>query len=169
MKHPSRRRGPDQWQGPDELRAGFGWDAAHHEWFYGFRLALRTDLGSRLVRAWGLVPAAVDERAVGDALLAGATPVGLLLDRGFVSRAWAEGYEQRGTHVVVAHSRAERRHLPKALRRPVAALRNRIETSLGEITEYLGLARHGAKTFWGLLARAAATLLTHTWLRLGYL
>ena len=82
---------------------------------------------------------------------------------------WAEQYAAAGTTVVIAHSRAERRRLPKAVRRPVAALRNRIETSLGEITDRLELARHGAKTFWGLLSRAAATLLAHTWLRLGFL
>ena len=32
------------------------------EWFYGFRLAIRTDLGTRIVRAWSIVPAAVGER-----------------------------------------------------------------------------------------------------------
>jgi hypothetical protein len=68
--------------------------------------------------------------------------------------------------VVLAHSRAQRRQLSKARRRPVAALRNRVETSLGEITGHLELARHGARTFWGLLARVAATLAAHTLLRL---
>jgi hypothetical protein len=61
VKHPSRVRGPDGWVGPAGLHAGFGRDAAHAEWFYGFRLAVRTDLGSRLLRAWGIVPAAVNE------------------------------------------------------------------------------------------------------------
>jgi len=57
VKHPSRVRGPDQWTGPGNgLAARFGRDAAHAEWFYGFRLAARTDLGSRLVRARGIVP-----------------------------------------------------------------------------------------------------------------
>lgn len=168
VKHPSRARGPDGWCGPAELRAGFGWDAAHHEWFYGFRLGLRTDLGSRLVRAWALVPAAVDERAVADDLLAAAAPAGLLLDQGFRSRPWAAAHRERGTQVVYAHSRAERRTLSAAARRPVAALRNRIETTIGELTDVdrLRLARHGAKTVWGLLARAAATILAHTLLRL---
>jgi hypothetical protein len=41
-----------------------------------------------------------------------------------------------------------------------------VETSLGEITEQLGPVRHHAKTFWGLLARTAATLLAHTLIRL---
>ena len=144
---------------------------------------MRTDLCSRLVRAWGLVPAAVDERAVADGLLDGAPPPdGLLLDRGFLSRAWAAGHcargtgaqghrgtgaqGHRGTQVVYAHGRAERQTLSPTERRPVAALRSRVETTIGELTDALGLARHGAKTVWGLLARTAATILAHTLLRL---
>ena len=65
VKHTSRVRGPDSWTGPgNDLAARFGRDAAHAEWFYGFRLAIKTDLGSRIVRAWSIVPAAV-ERASG--------------------------------------------------------------------------------------------------------
>jgi hypothetical protein len=70
VKHPSRVRGPDQWTRPgNDLAARFGRDAAHAEWFYGFRLAVRTDLGSRIVRAWDIVPAAVSERDVAIDLL----------------------------------------------------------------------------------------------------
>lgn len=169
VKHPSRRRGPDQWVGPNDLQAGFGWDAAHHEWFYGFRLAIRTDLGSRLVRSWGIVPAAVDERRVADGLLEGTVPDGLLLDRGFRGRVWEAKQAARGTTVVIAHGREDRQQLSWNVRRPVAALRNRIETTIGEITERLELARHGAKTFGGLLTRTAATILAHTLLRSGFL
>jgi hypothetical protein len=145
------------------LRPGRG----HGEWFYGFRLALRTDLGARVVRAWGIVPAAVDERAVADGLLDGVRPAGLLLDRGFAGRAWAAAQAERGTRVVLTPTRAERRRMPAAVRRPVAVLRNRIETTTDELTLRLGLDRHGAKTFWGLLARASATLLAQPLLRLG--
>lgn len=175
VKHPSRVRGPDAWAGPGDLAAGFGWDAAHGEWCSGFRLAVRTDLGSRLVRAWGIVPAAVDERPVADALLEGADVGGLLIPagagahRGFVGQAWATGHRERGVRVALTPSRADRRRLSQAARRPVAALRNRVETTVGELTERLGLARHGAKTVWGLLTRAAATILAHTLTRLGYI
>ena len=63
VKHTSRVRGPDGWTGPgNDLAARFGRDAAHAEWFYGFRLAIKADLGSRVVRAWSIVPAAVNER-----------------------------------------------------------------------------------------------------------
>lgn len=168
VKHPSRVRGADAWDGPAGLHADFGRDASHGEWFYGFRLGLRTDLGRRLVRTWEIVPAAVDERAVADDLLGATRPVGLLLDRGFLGRAWAATQAARGTRVVVAHSQAERRALPRAVRRPVAALRNRIETTIGELTDTLGLAHHRAKTFWGLLTRTAATILAHPLIRLGW-
>ena len=168
VKHPSRVRGADRWDGPADLHAGFGRDAAHGEWFYGFRLGLRTDLGTRVIRAWEIAPAAVDERAVADDLLGSTAPPGLLLDRGFVGRAWATDQAHRGTSVVLAHSRAQRHALPRAVRRPVAALRNRIETTIGELTDALGLARHRAKTFWGLLTRTAASILAHTLIRLGW-
>ena len=70
VRHPSRVRGPDGWTGPgNDLAARFGRDAAHAEWFYGFRLAIKTDLGSRIVRAWAIVPAAVNEREVAEDLL----------------------------------------------------------------------------------------------------
>ena len=171
VKHPSRHRGPEaQWEGPNALRAGFGRDAAHGEWFFGFRLAIRTDLGSHLVRAWSLVPAAVDERRVAEELLDGLHDLVLLLDRGFVGRAFAAWCAARRIRVVLAPSKTERRHLPAALRQGIAAWRNRIETAFGEITgiDGLQLAWHGAHTFWGLLTRTAATLLAHTFLRLAW-
>jgi hypothetical protein len=114
------------------------------------------------------VPAAGDERQVAEGLLEGVACRGLLLDRGFIGREWAAAYQQRGIAVVLAHSRAQRQQLSRALRRPVAALRNRIETTIGELTDWVGLhlVRHGAKTFWGLLTRTAATVLAHTLLRL---
>jgi hypothetical protein len=35
----------------------------------------------------------------------------------------------------------------------------------GEITEQMGLTRHGAHTFWGLLTRTTATIAAHTLMR----
>jgi hypothetical protein len=49
-----RVRGPGQWTGRgNDLAARFGGDGAHAEWFYGFRLAVRTGLGCR-ARLWPL-------------------------------------------------------------------------------------------------------------------
>jgi hypothetical protein len=52
--------------------------------------------------------------------------------------------------------------VPKNLQRPIARHRNRVETSLKEVTGQMELARHGAHTFEGLLTRTVATLATHT-------
>lgn len=166
VKHPSRVRGPDSWVGPNELVARFGRDGAHGEWFYGFRLAVRTDLGSRLVRAWSIVPAAVNERDVAaDLLAAGPPPRDVLLDKGFTRRAFAAACAARGTAVLIPPTKAQRPGMPSALRTVIACWRNRVEVTFGELTDRMELARHGAHTFWGLLTRTAATIAAHTLLR----
>jgi hypothetical protein len=164
VKHPSRVRGPDQWTGPgNDLAARFGRDAAHAEWFYGFRLAAKTDLGSRIVRAWSIVPAAVSERDVAEDLLeAGPAPRDLLADKGFSGRAFAAAQAARGTAVLVPPDKKQRADMPSSLLKVIAEWRNRIETTFSEITDQMELARHGAHTFWGLLTRTAATIAAHT-------
>jgi hypothetical protein len=164
VKHPSRVRGPDQWTGPgNDLAARFGRDAAHAEWFYGFRLAVRTDLGSRVVRAWAIVPAAVNEReTAADLLETGPAPRDLLADKGFSGRAFAAAQAARGTAVLVPPDKKQRAAMPRILLKVIAEWRNRIETTFSEITERMELARHGAHTFWGLLTRTAATIAAHT-------
>jgi Transposase DDE domain len=167
VKHTSRVRGPDGWTGPgNDLAARFGRGAAHAEWFYGFRLAIKTDLGSRAVRAWGIVPAAVNERDVAEDLLhTGPPPHDLLLDKGFTGAAFAARQAARGTAVLIPPAKAQRHAMPPILRKIIAEWRNRIETTFGEITDQMALARHGAHTFWGLLTRTAATIAAHTLLR----
>jgi hypothetical protein len=169
VKHPNRHRGPEaNWDGPNDLSPGFGRDAAHAEWFFGFRLAVVTDLDRHLVRRWAIVPAAVNEREVADELLDGCTPTGLLLDRGFIGREWAAQQAELGREVVTSPTRKQRQTLPKSYLSAIAAFRNRVEACFAQITDSLELARHGAKTFWGLLARTAGTILAHTLLSLNY-
>jgi hypothetical protein len=166
VKHASRVRGPDGWTGPNGLAARFGRDAAHAEWFYGFRLAAKTDLSSRIVRAWSIVPAAVSERDVGtDLLEAGPPPRDLLADKGFNGKAFAASQAACGTAVLVPPTRDQRKTMPAILQKVIAQWRNRIETTFKEITDQMELARHGAHTFWGLLARTAATIAAHTLMR----
>ena len=164
VRHPSRVRGPDGWTGPgNDLAARFGRDAAHAEWFYGFRLAIKTDLGSRIVRAWAIVPAAVNEReTAADLLEAGPAPRDLLADKGFSGRAFAAAQAARGTAVLVPPGKKQRAGTPSGLLKVIAEWRNRIETTFSEITDRMELARHGAHTFWGLLTRTAATIAAHT-------
>jgi hypothetical protein len=167
VKHPSRVRGADQWTGPgNDLAARFGRDAAHAEWFYGFRLAVKTDLGSRIVRAWAIVPAAVSERDVAtDLLEGGPAPRDLLADKGFNGRGFAAAQAALGTAVLVPPGKKDRAAMPSILLKVIAEWRNRIETTFSEITDQMELARHGAHTFWGLLTRTAATIAAHTLLR----
>jgi Transposase DDE domain len=164
VKHASRVRGADGWTGPgNDLAARFGRDAAHAEWFYGFRLAIKTDLGSRIVRAWSIVPAAVSERDVAQDLLeAGPPPRDLLADKGFNGKAFAAQQAARGTAVLVPPTKDQRKRMPAILQKVIAEWRNRVEASFGEITDLMELARHGAHTFWGLLTRTAATIAAHT-------
>lgn len=163
VKHPSRKRGPDSWTGPNGLCARFGRDAAHGEWFYGFRLVARTDLGSRVVRAWGIAPAAVNERDLVPGLLENATGLaGLLTDKGFNGKEFADSLAAEGISILFPPTRVQRKTMPAGLLKVVAEWRNRIETTFGEITDQMELARHGAHTFWGLLARTASTIAAHT-------
>ena len=167
VKHTSRVRGADQWTGPgNDLAARFGRDAAHAEWFYGFRLAIKADLGSRIIRAWSIVPAAVNEREIAEDLLeTGPPPRDLLCDKGFNGKAFAAGQAARGTAVLVPPAKDQRASLPPMLLKVIAQWRNRVETSFSDITDRMELARHGAHSFWGLLTRTAATIAAHTLLR----
>jgi hypothetical protein len=163
VKHPSRVRGPDQWTGPgNDLAARFGRDAAHAEWFYGFRLAVKTDLGSRIVRAWSIVPAAVSEREVAEDLLStGHVPRDLLAGQGFNGRAFAAAQAARGTAVLVPPGKAQRAAMSSILRKVIAEWRNRIETTFSEITDRMQLARHGAHTLRiGSVQTSLCTFLT---------
>jgi len=166
VRHTSRVRGPDGWTGPGGLHARFGRDAAHAEWFYGFRLAIKTDLGSRIIRAWAIVAAAVNEREVAqDLMQTGPPPRDLLCDKGFSGAAFAAGQAARGTALLIPPTRKQRPAMPAILRKIIAEWRNRIETTLGELTDHMELARHGAHTLCGLLTRTAATIAAHALMR----
>jgi hypothetical protein len=130
------------------------------------RLAIKTDLGSRVVRAWSIVPAAVNERQIAvDLLDAGPAPPDLLADKGFNGQAFAARLAARGTAVLVPPAKGQRAAMPPILLKAIAQWRNRIEATFGEITDQTELARHGARTFWGLLTRTAAIIAAHTLMR----
>jgi hypothetical protein len=112
------------------------------------------------------VPAAVNEREVAEDLLqAGPPPRDLLCDKGFNGKAFAAAQAARGTSVLIPPGKAQRASMPAMLLKVIAQWRNRVETSFGEITGQMELARHGAHSFWGLLTRTAATIAAHTLLR----
>jgi Transposase DDE domain len=131
--------------------------------FYGFRLAARTDLGHRIVRAWSIVPAAINEQEIGTDLVCGAAVIDALpLDKGFNGTAFASQMATAGIEVIIPPTRAQRSTMPKPVQRLIAKFRNRVEASFKEITDQMELARHGSHCFEGLLTRTAATLAAHT-------
>jgi hypothetical protein len=126
-------------------------------------LAIKTDLGSRVVRAGGIVPAVVNERDVATWLLeTGPPPRDLLADKGFNGKVFAAEQAARGTVVLVPPTKDQRASMPAILQKIVAEWRNRVEATFGDITNQMELARHAAHTFWGLLTRTTAIIVAHT-------
>ena len=123
---------------------------------------LGDDAGSRVVRAWSIVPAALNERDVAIDLTSDLPARrGWLCDKGFNGKKFAAQQAERGTVVLVSPTKKQRATMPKELQAAIAAYRNRVETCFAEITDHMELASHGAHTFWGLLTRTAATLAAH--------
>ena len=70
VKHTSRVRGADQWTGPgNDLAAGSAATPRTQNGSTASGWPSKTDLGKRIVRAWSIVPAAVNEREVAVDLL----------------------------------------------------------------------------------------------------
>ena len=73
----------------------FGRSASKTEWVYGFKVALVVD-PKGVVSAFGLAPAATDERPIGETLIAPDRHETYLADKGFAGieweRRWLEDY-----------------------------------------------------------------------------
>jgi hypothetical protein len=127
VKHPSRVRGPDHRAGPgSDLATRPGRDAARTGWSCGFRLAVRTGPGSRIVRARSIVPAAVSGTAV-------------LVPPGSPAARTEGGQDPVGTKGSVFTKHRQARCLGMAARRPVRAL-SRSGTPPGSAARTAGLA-----------------------------
>lgn len=69
--------------------------------------------GTKIVRTWSIVPAALSERDVAaDLLEAGPPPRGLLADKGFSGRGFAAGQAALGTAVLVPPDKKQRDAMP---------------------------------------------------------
>jgi hypothetical protein len=137
-------------------QASFGRSASKTEWVYGFKVALVVD-PEGIITAFGLAPAASDERPIGEALLASDRHGAYLADKGFASieweRLWMEIY---GALVAATPKDNSRRAWSKADRRWASGKRQIIE---GVICQLKG---HRAKTLGGLLTRVAAKVAAYT-------
>lgn len=143
-------------------QASFGRSASKTEWVYGFKVALVVD-PEGVITAFGLAPAASDERPIGDALIASDRHTVYLADKGFTGveweRLWMEIY---GALVAATPKNNSRRAWSKADRRWASGKRQIIEGVIGQLKDFFGLERHRAKTLSGLLTRLAAKIAAYT-------
>ncbi len=162
--HPGDREGEGFSQGAllwaGELRAQ---SASKTEWVYGFKVALVVD-PEGIITAFGLAPAASDERPIGDALLASDRHGAYYLaDKGFAGieweRLWMEIY---GALVAATPKDNSRRAWSKADRRWASGKRQIIEGVIYQLKDFFSMERHRAKTLGGLLTRVAAKVAAYT-------
>ena len=143
-------------------QASFGRSASKTEWVYGFKVALVVD-PEGIITAFGLAPAASDERPIGEALLASDRHGAYLADKGFASieweRLWMEIY---GALVAATPRDNSRRAWSKADRRWASGKRQIIEGVIYQLKDFFSLERHRARTLGGLLTRVAAKVAAYT-------
>lgn len=143
-------------------QASFGRSASKTEWVYGFKVALVVD-PEGVITAFGLAPAASDERPLGDALIAFDRHGAYLADKGFTGVEWERLWmEVHGALVAATPKNNSRRAWPKADRRWASGKRQIIEGVIGQLKDFFGLERHRAKTLSGLLTRLAAKVVAYT-------
>jgi Transposase DDE domain len=143
-------------------QATFGRSASKTEWVYGFKVALVVDPDG-VITAFGLAPAAYDERPIGEALVASDRYGAYLADKGFTGLEWERSLmEQYGALVAATPKNNSRRAWTKADRRWASGKRQIIEGVIGQLKDFFSLERHRAKTLGGLLTRLAAKVAAYT-------
>jgi hypothetical protein len=143
-------------------QASFGRSASKTEWIYGFKVALVVD-PKGVVSAFGLAPAASDERPIGEALIAEDLHEAYLADKGFTGLEWERHWLERyGALVAATPYDDSRRAWSKADRRWASGKRQIIEGVIGQLKDFFSLERHRAKTLGGLLTRLAAKIAAYT-------
>jgi len=143
-------------------QASFGRSASKTEWIYGFKVALVVDPDG-VITAFGLAPAASDERPIGEALVASDRHEAYLADKGFTGVKWERRWlEVYGALVAATPYEDSRRAWPKSDRRWASGKRQIIEGVICQLKDFFSLERHRAKTLGGLLARLAAKIAAYT-------
>jgi hypothetical protein len=143
-------------------QASFGRSASKTEWVYGFKVALVVD-PKGVVSAFGLAPAACDERPIGEALIAEDLHEAYLAHKGFTGVEWERDWLERYGALVAATPKDDsRRAWSKADRRWASGKRQIIEGVIGQLKDFFGLERHRAKTLGGLLRPLAAKVAAYT-------
>jgi hypothetical protein len=143
-------------------QASFGRCVSKTEGVYGCKGALAgTPAG--IITAFGLAPAACDERPSGHALIAAEGHDAYLADKGYASLAWEQHWQQTyGALVAATPITTAGRAWPEAACRWAAGHRQVVEQVSAQLKDLFALERHRAKTLGGLLARLAARVVAFT-------
>jgi hypothetical protein len=116
-----------------------------------------------VVTAFGLAPAASDERPIGEALVTSDRHESYLANKGFAGVAWERLWmEVYGALVAATPKDNSRRAWSKADRRWASGKRQIIEGVIYRLKDFFSLERHRAKTLQGLLTRVAAKVAAYT-------
>jgi hypothetical protein len=143
-------------------QASFGRSASKTEWVYGFKVALVVD-SDGVITAFGLAPAASDERPIAEALIVSDRHDAYLADKGFTGIEWERRWmEIYGALVAATPYDNSRRAWSKADRRWASGKRQIIEGVIYQLKDFFSLESHRAKTLQGLLARLAAKVAAYT-------
>jgi hypothetical protein len=143
-------------------QASFGRSASKTEWVYGFKVALVVD-SDGVITAFGLAPAASDERPIAEALIASDRHDAYLADKGFTGLEWERRWmELYGALVAATPYDDSLRAWSKADRRWASGKRQIIEGVIYQLKDFFSLESHRAKTLQGLLARLAAKVAAYT-------
>lgn len=128
--------------------------------FYGFRVHLRTSAQGVIAQV-GLAPAQVSDLAMTEELL-GPDPGLALGDRNYWSPGRRQALALRGWQLE-APFRHWREDPTPHRSRAMAAIRERIETTIGQLVERFHLKRTWARDLWHLTHRVIRKVLGHTW------
>jgi hypothetical protein len=128
---------------------------------YGFKLHLLAT-SEQVVDTWLLVPAAVHDSQVVDAVLEGRQDLDVLADGAFHNPAVLERLRARRNVRVWAPPRKDsRRPWPAAFRQRAGRWRRRVESVIGVLTTVFHVETPHSRTLDGLIARVATRLLAY--------
>jgi hypothetical protein len=142
--------------------ADFGKVPTKKQTVFGYKLHLLVTLGG-VIRDFALAPASASDVAVGAALLREQGDLTVVGDKGYISAPLADELRtERAVALLTMPRRNQRRQVSAEVARRLNGARQIIETVNDQLTEQLGLARHHAHTFPGLVARLYTKLAAHT-------
>ena len=139
--------------------ASFGYCAAKKEHYYGFKGHIVVDQDQRIV-AFTLAAANIDERKVVDNLRGQIS--GLLIgDKGLLSKTLQEELVNAGINLQTAMRNNMKDERSKDWVMLLKKIRRRVETTIGQLTEFFGFSSCKAHNMWHLNAKLLRKLIAY--------